>query len=119
MYYRNDGFIPDYVQNQAVASGATFVGTPVILVGAMGVTVQATCSGGLAGNLIIEGSNYDGSTATYQASPTSIAVSANGSAVASFSLTDQLTGMHQMRCRFAASAAGTLNIALNLRRLAN
>ena len=115
MSFRSDLTKPDYINNAAVTNGTTLVGDKVILYGAQGLSLQIIATNGAAGSLIIEGTNQFGVNATYGAAQT-IAVSANGTAFASFALSDQLLVMHAIRCRFVPSASGNLSVAYNIRR---
>lgn len=117
MTFRADNNQDKYLDNVAVASSGTTTGGKFSMAGCQGLTVQCLAFNGAAGTLYVEGTNQGGAAnAVTWGAAQSVSVAANGSAYMSFALTDQLTGMHAIRCRFVSSAAGNVTVALNARR---
>jgi hypothetical protein len=113
--YRCDNHVPEHIKS-AVTSSQTVTGDYIELFGSMAVNVMAVCSNGAAGTLYIDGSNQLGSTAVWQTVVTQ-ALTANQTACFVYSLTDQITSMHKLRCRFVSSAAGNVQVSINARRM--
>lgn len=112
--YRCDNHVPDHIKT-AVDGTSTYTGEYIELFGAVGVSVQCTCTDGAAGTLYIDGSNQLGAKSFY-VNVNSQAVAANQTILVSNSLADDVTGMHTMRCRFVSSAAGNVQVSVNVRR---
>lgn len=115
MSYRNDGWLPKYIDAAPVTNGATITGDPLLLNAAAGVSIQVICTGGAAGTLNVDASNQDGRPSVY-ATPTSQAITANGTAYFTYALADPVTSFARMRCRFVATAGGNVTVAVNIRR---
>lgn len=108
-----DDHVPQYLLNVAIPIGTT-IGPDISLNAGHGLTVQTVASGGAAGTVYIDATNFQGVT-TQWVNIASSPVSANGTTLNGFSLLDQITAMHKARVRFVATAAGTLNVAVNTR----
>lgn len=114
MASRVDNHVPEHIIGP-VANGATLTGQVIELSGAVGVSVQATCTNGCAGTLTISGSDQLGKTSVW-ADVATQTVAANQTIVLTNSLVDDITSMHIMRCRFVASSAGNVQVSVNVRR---
>jgi len=122
-----DTFSPNAI-NTAVDGSTTVVSDPISLNGTVAVNVQVVCKNGAAGTLYIDGTNQVVPSGENQASQaltpvwvnaTSQALTANQTLVQFFSLTDQITSMSQMRCRFAPTSAGNVQVSVNARGIDN
>jgi len=109
-----DRWIPTYADHVAVT--ANFIGETVLLDGASGASVQAVSSDTAVGTVYIEGTNQPGSQNQQWYPASNMALSAGGTAYATFTLSDPLTALHAMRVRFVATTPGTITLALNVRR---
>lgn len=119
MTWRADNNQDKYINNASVAASGTTTGEKFLMTGCLGLSVQCIATGGAAGTLFVEGTNQQGNAATVTwGAAQSVSVAANGSAYMNFSLADQLTGMHAVRCRFVSSAAGNVTVSINARRMA-
>lgn len=114
MPYRSDNWIPEYLKNITVDGTSTYSGPATELSGATAVVVQLNASNGAAGMIYVDGSCQAGKGAKWM-NMTSNPVSANGTTYVSYNANDALTNMYQMRVRFVSSAAGTINVIVNMR----
>lgn len=113
--FRTDGSEPFYANSDATTN---FVGKQLLLYGVFGISIQVNAQNGSAGTIYIDGTNQESVSPTYS-QIASQAVTANGSAVLSYSIVDGITSMRAMRVRYTASSAGNVTISINLRRLAS
>lgn len=123
MGFRIDDTRSTYADTVAVAQNGSWTGPMIDLNTSVGFSVHAKTTNGLAGNLIIEVSNYDplrppgsGMVWTQQSST---AVGANADKFVGVSTgTDGNALARYMRCRFTAAllnSGGTLQLATNVR----
>ncbi len=113
--FRCDNQVPSHIQT-AVTASQTVIGDDVELFGCVGVSVMTVCSNGAAGAIYVDGTNQLSTTASWVQCATAT-VAANGTAVMTFSLADEITSMHKLRCRFVSSAAGNVQVSVNGRRV--
>jgi len=114
MAARVDLHVPSHIQS-AVTNGQVLVGEIIELSGAVAVSIQVTCTNGASGSLIVLGSNQLGKgSANVQTATQTVGV--NQSLVLTNSLVDDVTGMHVMKCQFTATAAGNVQVSVNVRR---
>lgn len=113
--YRCDNHVPEHIK-AAVTNGVSVQGDPVQLFGAVGVSVQTTCTNGAAGTIFLDGSNQLGPSA-FWVNTTSQSVAANQTILLTNSLADDVTAMHKIRCRFVPTAGGNVQVSVNVRRV--
>lgn len=120
-----DNLIPEAISSNVDAS-TTYTSSGIPLSGTMALSFQVVCTNGAAGTLYIDGSNQPipsrsnqlASNATqFWTNCSSQVLTANQQAILNYTLTDQITSMHNVRVRFVASAAGTVLVSINARRM--
>lgn len=113
--FRCDTHVPDHIKS-AVTASQTLTGDYIEMTGCVGASVMASCTNGAAGAIYVDGSNQLGTNSIWVQCATAT-VAANGTAVLTFSGTDQITPMHKLRCRFVSSSAGNVQVSVNGRRV--
>ena len=130
MAQRTDTYIPDYVNNVAVTTGAPYVGSYIPLYGSNGLTIHIVSTNGAAGTLYVWGTNFQGNPNPAVQQPNapgmgvqtgqlSAALAANSSAVIPVTPTNTLAMCAGCYIYFSPSASGNIFIAVNIRRINN